>query len=81
MITSNSMSLAIGITTNTLVHCFYEEFGNFQFDEQSNYYIPSAGNLKTVARSFYTLKSEKGGTLCQAKPKNTLPLPSAQPTA
>ena len=34
--------------------------------------------LKTVARSFYTLKSEKGGTLCQAKPKNILPLPSAR---
>ena len=61
MITSNSMSLAIGITTNTLVHCFYEEFGNFQFDEQSNYYIPSAGNPKTVARYFYTLNSEEGG--------------------
>ena len=57
MITSNSMSLAIGITTNTLVHCFCEEFGNFQFDEQSNYYIPSAGNPKTVARYFYTLIS------------------------
>ena len=55
------MSLAIGITTNTLVHCFYEEFGNFQFDEQSNYYIPSAGNPKTVARSFYTLKTKEGG--------------------
>ena len=37
--------------------------------------------LKTVARYFYTLKSEKGGTLCQAKPKNISPLPSARRTA
>ena len=36
--------------------------------------------IKTVARYFYTLKSEKGGTLCQAKPRNISPLPSARQT-
>ena len=39
----------------------------------------SAGGHKTVARSFYAQK-KKGGTLCQAKPKNILPLPSARQT-
>ena len=49
---------------------------------QRSIFITSlAGNLKTVARSFYTLKSEKGGTLCQAKPKNISPLPSARQMA
>jgi len=33
MITSDSISLAIRITTNTLMHCFCEEFGNFQLVE------------------------------------------------
>ena len=70
------MSLAIGITTNTLVHCFYEEFGNFQFDEQSNYYIPSAGNPKTVARYFYTLKSEEGGKNAKQNRRISRPCPA-----